>query len=210
MPPSPASDTARWLNEQTSFINDLFTRAAEELHAAGVRILTGSNAPIFDDFKDETRILLTPLRFSNKDSDAALALNISASVHGGPPRFVITQGIHGLTGVEALRSLSSCNPDPWRRFYAGHGLWLTNAEGARLLNDSTKMNEIAGSWLTVSAVFLHSDLSRTIQAGVMVMGLLYRGLLDELSGASRFGNLAARLDEHLAGQNPRFQHGIRP
>lgn len=210
MAPTSPSDTGRWLREQGSVINDLFTRATEELHAAGIRILTGSNAPIFNDSNNETRIRLTPLRFSNKDSDAALALNVSASVHGGPPRYIIMQEIYGPTAIEALCRLSSCNPDSWRKFYAGHGLWLADTQGTHLLNDSSKIKETTGSWLTLSAVFLHSDLGRTIQAGIMVMGVLYRSLLDELSGASKFRNLTAQLDERLGGQDPRFQHGIRP
>jgi len=180
------------------------------LHAAGIRILTGSNAPIFDDSDVETSVQLTPIRFSDKDRDAALALNFSASVRGGPPRYIITQEIHGLIAIEALHRLSSRDADVWHKFYAGHGLWLADARGTYILKDPPKINETTGKELILSGVFLHSDLSRTIQAGLMVMCVLYRSLLDELSDASKFRNLTAQLDECLGGQDPRFQHTVRP
>jgi hypothetical protein len=210
MSAGPCLDTKVWLSNQNSVIGDLFTRATEELQAIGVRVLTGSHAPSFEVYDKFIRIQLRPLRFSSECNDDALSLSMSASAQGGPPRYVIALEAHGEAVAGALRRLSACNQEYWQKFYVRRGLWLDSPQGTYPLNDLSKLSGSNCKRITLSGVFLHSDLTKTIQAGLYVMGLLYRSVLDELSGASKFRNLTAQLEDSLGGNHPLFQHGIRP
>lgn len=210
MATSPAFHADRWIRDQTSIVSELFTRATDDLQAAGVRVLTGSNPPHADTNGKGTQIHLTPLRFLSEDGDSALSLKVGASANGGPPRYVVTLEINGSEAVEALRRLFLDSGDYWKKFYIGSGMWLTTADGTQLLNELSDIRQIKHDRFTVSAVFLHSDLGTAIRSGVMVMGVLYRGVLDELCGTCRLRNLVAQLDQCLGGPSPRFQRTIRP
>ena len=210
MIPSPAVDKEHWLLEQKSIVTDLFTQATGELQSAGIRILTGSCPPVLDATSDSPRIYLTPLRYSNPDNGPALELNLAATTRGGPARYTITLQIHGPQGIEALRNLSRNNPDWWQKLYVGRGLWLNDGKETQILNDLSKITNYASDKLQLTAVLLHSEWNRAIQRGIKVMGLLYRSVLDELSGASKLSNLATLLMDLLDGHPPQFERYIRP
>jgi hypothetical protein len=63
--------------------------------------------------------------------------------------------------------------------------------------------------LATMAAFLHSEQPNTIVEGVMLLGILYRCVLDELCDASRMSKLWNALVNSQAGRIPAFPRVIR-
>src|ERR1700674_4821609 len=78
--------------------------------------------------------------------------------------------------------------------------------GSRKIEDNTLERELqsTSSRISVFGALLHSDSNRTLQEGIMVLGLLYRSILDELTGASKTIRLCIHLDHHLGNHVPDF------
>ena len=98
----------------------------------------------------------------------------------------------------------------YEKVYLKTGLWIGEGANATLLNHLSQITQNENSKLRITGVFLHSDLSLTIQRGVMTIGLLYRSILDELSGASKMSRLYAQLNNSLDNCTASFQRIVRP
>jgi hypothetical protein len=207
---APALDTEHWLRQQRGVIRDVFERAAEELQGSGIRLLAGSVPPSSEDLDHAKSIKLVPLRFSDSNDGESLSLSLLATARRGPPRYAVALKVSGALTFQALRKLATEHSDIWRRAYLRNGLWIGEGENAELLSDLSQITQSKGAGLSIAGVFLHSDLSRTIEQGVMLLGLLYRSMLDELSGASKMGKLYAQLTNRLDNYVPRFQRMARP
>jgi hypothetical protein len=203
-------DTDRWLRQQSGVIHDVFERAAEELQSSGIRLLVGSVQPALEDMDQCKSITIVPLRFSGSNDDEALSLSLLATTRRGPPRYMVVLAVSGILTVRALRNLATEHADIWKKAYLKNGLWISDGENTHALCDLSQIIQNAGTSLRITGVFLHSDLSRTIQQGVMVIGILYRSILDELSEAGKMGRLYAQLSNSLDNSIPRFQRIVRP
>lgn len=203
-------DAERWLGQQSGFIQDLFETAAEELQASGIRLLAGSVPPSSENLDYSKSIKLVPLRFSGSNATESLSLTLLATNRRGPPRYAVVLEVSGTLTIQALRKLAMEHADIWERAYLKTGLWIGEGANTELLNHLSQVTQSIGAKLSITGMFLHSDLSRTIQQGVMVLGVLYRSVLDELSEVSRMGRLYAQLNSHLDNYTPRFERILRP
>jgi len=203
-------DGDTWLRQQSGIIRDIFERAATELQASGIRLVAGSVSPMLEDLDYAKRISLLPLRFSSSDGEESLSLSVLATTRRGPPRYAVVLEVSGVSPFQALQRLVIEHADIWDKAYLRTGLWIGEGANVKLLNDLSQITQSTGSKLSITGVFLHSDLGLTIQQGVMTMGLLYRSILDELSGAGKMGRLYAQLNNSLDHCTSRFQRMIRP
>jgi hypothetical protein len=203
-------DLERWLRQQSGVIHELFEKAGTELQGAGVRLLLGSAPPTPEDLDYAKRITLLPLRFASLKSDESLSLSLMATIRKGPPRYVVVLEVSGESTCQAVRKLVLKHEDIWDKTYLKTGLWIGEGANISLLRNVSQIKESTCDKLCITGVFLHSDMSRTIQQGVMVMGVLYRSILDELSDAGKMARLCAQLSNCLENATPRFQRIIRP
>jgi hypothetical protein len=199
-----------WLRQQASIIDDLFERAAVELQANGIRLLAGSAPPKPEDLESTKKITLLPLRFSISNGEESLSLSLLATTRKGPPRYAVKLEVLGVLTREALQRLAIEYADIWDKAYLKTGLWIDEGANAQPLNDLSQITRITSSRLNIAGAFLRADLGLTIQQGVMTMGLLYRSVLDELSGAGKMSRLYAQLNNCLGNRTPSFQRIIRP
>jgi hypothetical protein len=203
-------DAERWLRQQNGVVHDLFDRAATELQNSGIRLLLGSTPPILEELDSGKRITIRPLRFASSNGNESLSLSLLATIRGGAPRYVVVLEVSGPLTCQALQKLASEYEDVWDKAYLRTGLWIGEDANTRRLSEVSQIRESTGEKLCITGVFLHSDLSRTIQQGVMVMGMLYRSVLDELSNAGKMRRLYAQLSNCLDNVTPRFQRMIQP
>jgi len=203
-------DTERWLRQQSGVIHDLFERATEELQSGGIRLLIGSVQPVLEDQEECKSIKIIPLRFSGSNDNDALSLSLVATIRRGPPRYMVVLGVSGILVIQALRELATEHTDIWETTYVRNGLWISDGENTHALSALSQIMQSASTSLRITGVFLHSDLNRTIRHGVMVMGILYRSILDELSEASKMARLYTQLSNCLDNSIPRFQRIVRP
>jgi hypothetical protein len=78
------------------------------------------------------------------------------------------------------------------------------------LRNVQQVIEDHGANATIGAAFLHSELPNTVIEGIMLLGTIYRCVLDELSGAGRMPRLCNALVNSLRGRTPSFPRVIRP
>jgi hypothetical protein len=201
-------DPQGWLRQQSGVIEDIFERAASELQTSGIRLRTGSAPPKVEECDSTRKITLSPLRFSN--GDELLSLCLLATTRGGPRRYVVMLEISGVATCEAFRRLASNYAEVWERGYLKTGLWVGDRTDWKLLNHLSQITQAATSNLSISGTFLHSDMGRTIQEGLMSVGVLYRSVLDELSGVGKMDRLYAQLSNLLDGRRATYQRIIRP
>jgi hypothetical protein len=203
-------DAEKWLRQQGSFISDVFERAATELEASGIRLLAGSAPLRLEDFDSVKMLTLLPLRFVGSDQEQSLSLSLSASIRKGVPRYLVAVSVSGTLAYESLRRLATEHPSIWQKAYLKTGLWIGEDGYSQLLTDLCQITESTSGMISITAVYLHSDRGRSIQIGVMVLGLLYRSVLDELCGASKMPRLYTQLASELDNYTPSFQRIIRP
>jgi hypothetical protein len=129
---------------------------------------------------------------------------------GGPPRYVVSVRIRGELTREAFRKLASGYAAVWSQAYLTIGLWIGDGADWKLLNHLHQLSLTTNPELSISGTFLHSDMPRSIQDGLLLMGVLYRSMLDELAGAGKMSRLYTQLRNSLAGRRPTFQRIIRP
>lgn len=202
-------DIRLWLGRQSALVIDLFERAATELEASGIRLLAGSIPPKFEECDCSKKIGISPLRFST--GEEFLSLSLEASTRGGAPRYVVRLEIRGALVSQSLFNLVNGYPDVWTRAYLMSGLWIGDGTNWNLLNHFDQLS-VLPSYTTVSigGAFLHSDMPRTIQEGVMVVGVLYRSVLDELSNAGKMSRLYTQLSNILGERMPIFRRLLSP
>jgi len=200
-----------WLRFQSSVLEDLFQKAAVELEASGIRLLTGSGPFKFGKSDGVRSVGISPSRFSGPNTEELLSLYLSASTRGGPPRYVVSLEIEGALTGQAFRKLVAEYACVWTQAYLTIGLWVDGGSDWKLLNHLNQLSLGAANLrVTIGGTFLHSEMPRTIQQGLMLIGVLYRSVLDELSSAGKMGRLYAQLSNGLDGQRPTFQRLIRP
>jgi hypothetical protein len=191
-------------------VPEIFDRAAAELQAVGIRLLLGSGSPVWEDLASVKRLTVVPLRFASSNGNESLSLTLAATIQGGPPRYVVTLEVLGPLTCHAVQKLALECQDVWNGAYLRAGLWIGEGVNTRALND---ISQIVGGKLervTIAGVFLHSDFSRTVQQGLMVIAVLYRSILDHLSEAAKMRKLFNQLAHDKANVTPRFQRIIRP
>jgi hypothetical protein len=203
-------DAERWLRQQGSRVHDLFETAAKESRDNGIQLLLGSSPPTLEELECSRQITILPLRFLTSSGKVSLSLSLLATIEGGPSRYAVIVDAIGQLPVQALRKLILEHEEIWEKAYLRTGLWIGKGANTRLLNNASQIIESDGDGICITGVFLHSDLSRTIQQGVMVLGLLYRSILDELSDAGKMRRLYAQLTKSLDSGKPRFQRIIHP
>jgi hypothetical protein len=206
----PQLDSERWLRQQSGVVSDLFERAATELQENGIRLLTGSALTAMQESDSSKKITLVPLRFAGSNGNESLSLSLLAAIRMGPAHYAVVLEVSGPLTYRALQTLAIEHADIWERMYLKVGLWIGEGTRVKLLNDLSQLTQSAESRLTIAGTFLHSDLGRTIQQGVMTMGLLYRSILDTLAGASKMGRLYVQLNHCLDNHVTTFQRIIRP
>jgi hypothetical protein len=208
--PDTQLDAESWLRQQNSVIQDLFDRATTELQGSGIRILLGSTHPTLTDMDYGKRVTIQPIRFTDSNGSDSLSLSLSATIKGGPPRYVVVLEATGSLTCQALEKLSLEHEDVWNKLYLRTGLWIGEPPNTRLLSDVSQIRGRNGDRIRIAGAFLHSDLGRTVEQGVMVIGVLYRGILDQLSDAGKMRRLYAQLHRCLDHTAPRFQRIIHP
>ncbi len=205
-----AFDSSQWLRRQTGVILDLFEQAAADLEASGIRLLAGSLPPKSEDSDSVKKITLTPLRFSGSNGQQFLSLSLLATNERGAARYIVALEMAGPVTCQALQKLAMENADIWNRAYVRVGLWISEGGESRLLNDVSQITRSATSGVSLAGAFLHSDIGRTIQQGVMMVGLLYRSILDEIAGACKMRRLYAQLSRGVDYRGQIFQRLVRP
>lgn len=203
-------NSERWLRQQSSIIPDLFEKAAVELEASGIRLLAGSVPPMVEECDSTKRVGISPLRFSNSNTEELLSLSLLASMRGGPPRYIVSVRIRGELTREAFHKLASGYAAVWSQGYLAIGLWIGDGADWKLLNHLHQLSLTGNAEFSISGTFLHSDMTRSIQDGLLLMAVLYRSMLDELAGAGKMNRLYAQLSNSLEGRKPTFQRIIRP
>lgn len=203
-------DLERWLRQQRGEIHDIFERAAEELQSSGIRLLIGSMPPVLEDQDGCTSIKIAPLRFGDSNRNEALSLSLAATTRRGPPRYLVVLEVSGVLVIQALQKLATEHQDIWEKTYLKNGFWMSDSSNALALNTLSQITQSGSSGYHITVVFLHSDMSQTIRLGVMVMGILYRSILDEIAEASKMGRLFTQLINSLGNNIPRFQRNARP
>ena len=205
-----AFDSDQWLRRQTGVIRDLFEQAAADLEASGIRLLAGSLPPKSEDSDSVKRITLMPLRFSGSNGQQLLSLSLLATKNRGAARYIVALEMAGPVPCHALQSLAMEYADIWNRAYIRVGLWISEGEESKLLNDLSQITQSATSGVSLAGAFLHSDIGGTIQQGVMMVGLLYRSILDEISGACKMSRLYAQLARSVDCRGAIFERLVRP
>lgn len=198
------------MRQQDALIPEIFDGAAAELQASGSRLLLGSRAPTWDDVGSAKRLTIVPLRFALSDSNDLLSLSLTATVRGGLPRYVVSLEVSGQLPTGALQKIALDYPDVWAAAYLQTGLWIEGHAKTVPLNDISQIVERKSERFVIAGVFLHSDFSGTVKQGLMVMGVLYRSVLDELSDSGRMRTLYTQLMTKQNGVRPRFQRILRP
>jgi hypothetical protein len=173
-------------------------------------LLIGSVLPKADDDDHVKAITLLPLRFASPASADTLSLSLLATTRNGPARYAVAFKVSGALTCAAVRELADKHADIWEKTHLKSGLWIGDGASAVLLNDLSQIKVDTISQLGITGMFLHSDLRRTIQHGVMTMGVLYRSVLDELAGADRVRRLYAQLNASLDNRASSFQRMVRP
>jgi hypothetical protein len=204
------SNADRWLRQQSSIIPDLFEKAAVELEASGIRLLAGSVPPIVEECDNTKRVGISPLRFSKSNTEEFLSLSLLASIRGGPLRYTVSLRIRGDLTREAFQKLANEYAAVWSQAYLTIGLWIGGGGDWELLNHLDQLSLTGNAELNISGTFLHSDMTRRIQDGLLLMAVLYRSMLDELAGAGKMSRLYAQLSNRIEGRKPTFQRIIRP
>lgn len=176
----------------------------------GVRVLTGSEFAEQDSFEGTPSPRLVPTRFAD-DKDYPLALSMTACIKTGPPRYEIGLRVSGHLTTAALGRLAKADLGVWQRFFLTSGLWIGDADDILPFIDVCQILDRINGTLDFRGVFLHSDLARSLQQGIMVLATLYRSVLDEVNDVCTFGPLFRRLEVSLPGSHrPRFRGEIRP
>ena len=198
----------RWLNDQSSIINEQFDKAAQELQECGIRLLAGSAPPLAHKNQEARILTLVPERFSRTDAPA-LSLSVLATKRGGPPRYVVSIQVASDLTRDALRSLVAKHPEIWEKAYLHAGFWVGAGADTELFKRTEQLTESGCPDLTLRAVVLFSDSTANIREAIMSIGLLYRAIFDEVSGAGKLLRLFAAL-ENKAGKAPpkKFQRLI--
>jgi hypothetical protein len=191
-------------------LGDIFDRAVEELDAAGVRLLTGSLPPGQENLPSVAQITLIPVRYGKSSANASFALSLSATAANGPGRYIVTLQMSGEEPMQALNRLMDNNSDVWRANYLGVGLWIHDGEHMEHLNSIEQIRTHKSATIAISGVILHSSSGYAVQAGLMSMAVIYRSLLDELSGASKLTKLSRCVLQRLDGQSPSYDRVFRP
>lgn len=197
-------DWGIWLKQQPRLVKELFVTALDSLQSLGIRALAGSCVV---DNSDET-CSLVPLRFIANE-DRSLILSMASSIKSGPPRYEIALRVSGDGTTSALRTLAESNPDVWRKCLLLGGLWISDGEDILPFIDLCQILE-RDSNIAFRGVFLHSDLRHTMQQGIMILGTLYRSILDELNEVKTFAPLFRKLDASLSDHGIKFHREIRP
>lgn len=205
-----AVEGERWLRYQGNVIGEILERAAGELDAVGIRLLAGSADPMLEDLDGARRISLLPLRFSQPKSEDSLSLRLTATTKGGPPRYLVALQVSGPLACGSLRRLAIEFTDIWEKAYLSTGLWIGEGRCAQRLTQVSQITHSLESSYLITGPFLPSDPSRTIQHGLMTMGVLYRSVLDEIAGAVKLRRLHAQLSSLLGNRPLIFQRLIRP
>ena len=156
------------------------------------------------------RVGISPLRFSNSNTEELLSFSLLASMRGGPPRYIVSVRIRGELTREAFHKLASGYAAVWSQGYLAIGLWIGDGADWKLLNHLHQLSLTGNAEFSISGTFLHSDMTRSIQDGLLLMAVLYRSMLDELAGAGKMNRLYAQLSNSLEGRKPTFQRIIRP
>lgn len=199
-----------WLRHQRGVLADLLERAANELQEAGIRMLVGSSPPSLDETPVATTMHLTPIRYSKGASTGTLELSLRAVLNPRPQRYEIAVGLTGPHPIGTLRQMVEGHADIWQQLYLGNGFWVARDGSVDPLQTVAQLTEGNHSSLTIAAAYLHSALPHTIVEGVMLMGTLYRGLLDEMCGARTMSRHFSSLTKRLGGRIPRLQRLVRP
>jgi hypothetical protein len=176
----------------------------------GIRTLVGSSPPILDETPIGITIRLTPTRYSKDASTGTLELSLRAVLNPGPQRYEIVIGLAGSHPIGTLRRMVEEHAEIWQQVYLGNGFWVTRDGSVDPLQTAAQLTEGNHSRLTIAAAYLHSALPRTIVEGVMLLGTLYRGLLDEMCGAHNMRRHFSSLTKRLGGRIPRLQRLVRP
>jgi hypothetical protein len=200
----------RWLIAQTNVIREHFERSFEELDSAGIRLKTGSSVHISDETSDIRKIWLTPSRFLGQKDDNALILSLIATAERGPRRFELALEVSGSKPLGALLCLSGSGEKVWQRICFQNGLWIRRNGNTAPLRNLQQLTEDRDVDLIIAAAFLDSESPNTVVEGIMLLGTVYRCILDELCDASRMPKLCNALVNRLGGRVPTFPKVIRP
>jgi|SRR5579863_1400093 len=207
---SRAFDAQSWQRHQMIALGEIFENAAEELEAAGVRLLMGSLPAVHEDSTSIAQITLRPTRFSKDSALGSVALRLSATATNGPGRYIIAVTASGAIPNQAIDRLLDKNSVIWQNNYISVGLWIHDGERTDRLSDLEQLTMRTSSDITISGVILHTSSRQAIQVGLMSMAVLYRSLLDEISEASQMAKLANRVLNRLDGQRPAYERVFRP
>jgi hypothetical protein len=204
----PAIDWDHWSGQQLTTVKEIFGEAADELKNLGVRLLVGSEIRSLRDEDEAEGITLVPPRFDGAEGNL-LNLSLIVTKAKGPPRYVITLLVSGHQTIQALHALAKMNMELWERFFLGSGLWIGYEDDLLPFIDLCQILERNEPGIILHGVYLHSELNRTYREGVMVLGTLYRSILDRLNDVNSFGPFFARL-KIVCAHPPRYRGSIRP
>jgi hypothetical protein len=197
-----------WSQQQGVIVRDIFGDAADELDNLGVRLRVGSQMHGLEETNEAKGIRLTPVRF-NGDTDNLLELRFIATKMKGPPRYVIMLIVGGHRTIQALHALATINLELWERFFLQSGLWIGYGDDRLPFIDLGQVLERNEPGIAFEGVYLHSDSNRNCREGLMIIGTLYRSILDRLNDVSNFASLFSRLKMSFV-YPPRYRGTIQP
>lgn len=203
-----AIDWELWLKRQPGRMDQIFVSALDSLQEAGVRILTGSHPARIDPSDSPATVKLIPARFM-EFQDEHLVLAMTASIKSGPPRYEIALRLASGSPTAALSQLAGTNFEVWHKFFLASGLWIRDSNGLARLLRLTQLSDQETD-IALIGTFLHSDSDRIIKHGVMLLGTLYRAILDELNEVSTLAMLFRKLDVSIDSHRPTFRRETRP
>ena len=204
----PAIDWDHWSSQQLATVKDIFDEAADELKNVGIRLLVGSEVRSLKHTDGAEGIALVPPRFDDVEGNL-LNLSFVATKAKGPPRYVITLLLSGHQTIQALHALAKMNVELWERLFLQSGLWIGYEDDLLPFIDLCQILDRNEPGIILHGVYLHSELNRTYREGVMVLGTLYRSVLDRLNDVNSFGPFFARL-KTVCVHSPRYRGSVRP
>lgn len=210
MTSSTPTNSERWLAGQGCVVVGVFEEALDEMQTKGFRIRAGSTEPNLEESHHHRRVSITPSRFSHVRGRELLCLLLEATTTHSTAHYVVGVEASGDFVLDAVRRLALGSPDVWETAFLKAGLWITLSGQSQPLTQRSQIKDETGCKVQIAAAFPPSQARRTLKQGVMILGLLYRSVLDELSESGRMRSLVSRLRLDLGGYMPRFQRVLPP
>lgn len=189
---------------------ELFEKATSELESCSIRVGVGSGPFTLTSTDNAEVVQMVPSRYEHEQGSPRLAMRLRATVHVGPPRYEVSLALSGEQTMGALRRLASENAEDWGQILNRAYLWMARSGIVRALRSPAQLVEVEGASVSLIAVYLRFDVPRPVVEGLLLVGTLYRCVLDGVVDAARMHTLCRILCRHLGGRFPHINKTIQP